>query len=135
MLQVLAAVAYVLAIISPGNTDVEALMPWRGWAAFVPNADRTIGMGWGATSQEAEEKALAACRKKSLTCAETAATTKLSTDRVALVCCRQPNVGCAIGIAPSNEEAVSTAEAFVESQEWGRCEVRALYSARTGFKQ
>lgn len=130
----IAVIAYLIALL-PGSYDPEAIMPWKGWAAFVVSADRLVGMGWGRTPQEAEEKAIAACRKKSLLCAEEASITDQPTDKVALVCCRLPSTGCALGIAESDTKAIQYAEAFTEAQEWGRCSVRAVYSARTGFRQ
>ncbi len=133
-MNVIIFIAWLVASTFPGSVDVEALMPWRGWAAFVVNADMSIGMGWGATPEEAEQKALIACRKKSLSCAEVAALTDVPTNRVALVCCRHEGMACVVGIGGTNEDAVSKAESFAGGQGWGRCSVRGLYSARTGFK-
>lgn len=133
-MKVITFIAWLIASTFPGSVDVEALTPWHGWAAFVVNAEMSMGMGWGRTPEEAEQKSLIACRKKSLTCAEVAALTDVSTSRVALVCCRHDGMACVVGIGGTNEDAVSIAETFADGQGWGRCSVRELYSARTGFK-
>jgi O-acetyl-ADP-ribose deacetylase (regulator of RNase III) len=130
----IAVIVYLIALL-PGSYDPEAIMPWKGWAAFVVSADRLVGMGWGSTPQEAEEKAIAACRRKSLSCADEASITDQPTDKVALVCCRLPAMGCALGVAETDRKAISYAEAFTEAQEWGGCWVKAVYSVRTGFRQ
>jgi hypothetical protein len=130
----IAVAAYLMALL-PGNVDPESLTPWKGYAAFVVSADGRIGMGWSKVRAEAEQKALAACRRKSLMCSDEASVTDRPTDKVALVCCRRPDRGCVIGVADSDQEAISFAEEFTQSQEWGNCSVRAVYSARTGFRQ
>jgi hypothetical protein len=133
-MKIITFIARLIASTFPGSVNVEALTPWHGWADFVVNADMSLGMGWGATPEEAEQKALKAGRKKSLSCAEVAALTYVPTNRVALVCCRHDEMAYVVGIGGTNEDAVSKAEAFADGQGWGRCSVRELYSARTGFK-
>jgi hypothetical protein len=133
MLRVLTAIVTFIIAMSPGTYDVEPLTPWKGWAAFVVNGNMTLGMGWGTTAEEAEEIALAKCRKKSLACAEEAAITNRIADRAAHVCCYSPGRACVVGFAPSKEEAVVNAESFAERQGWGRCVLKGVYSARTGL--
>jgi hypothetical protein len=135
MINTLAAALTYLMALMPGHVDPDRLAPWKGYAAFVVSADSRIGMGWGRTAQEAEEKALAACRRKSLGCAEQASVTDRPTDKVALVCCWRPDRGCVIGVAETDSQAIAYAEEFTQAQEWGNCRVRAVYSARSGFRQ
>jgi hypothetical protein len=134
MLKLLVYLAAFIIAMSPGTYDLEPLTPWKGWAAFVVNGNMTLGMGWGKTSEEAETKALANCRKKSLTCAEEAALTDKSSDRAAHVCCYSPGRSCVVAFAPTKEEAVTNAEAFTEAQGWGHCVIKGVYSARTGLQ-
>lgn len=135
MLDAFVAVMTYLMALMPGNFDPERLTPWKGYAAFVVSADSRVGMGWGRTGREAEEKALVACRRKSLSCAEQASITDRPTDKVALVCCRRPDRGCVIGVADTDAQAIEYAQEFIQAQEWGNCRVRAVYSARSGFRQ
>jgi hypothetical protein len=131
----IAWIVNIVIAISPGSYDVEPFTPWKGWAAFVVSGDLTLGMGWGATVEEAEQKAFANCRKKSQRCAEEAAITNHPEDRVAHICCQHPARACIVGIASKTQEAISSAESFAEMQEWGRCNLIGVYSARSGMQQ
>ena len=65
------------------------------WAAIDPNSEGSSPVVWGATEDEARQRAVEACKRLSKTCANGPASTNDMKEVFAVMCCTQPRPGCA----------------------------------------
>ena len=70
----------------------------KRWAAIDPNSEVSSPVVWGATENEARQRAIEACKRLSKTCANGPAVTDDLKEVFAIVCCEQPRTGlCGLG--------------------------------------
>ena len=69
------------------------------WAAVDPNSESSSPVVWGASEDEARQRAVEACKRVSKTCANGPASTQDLKEVFAVMCCTQPRVGCAASAA------------------------------------
>jgi hypothetical protein len=105
------------------------------WAAVDPNSDATSPVAWGATASEARRRASEACKRLSHTCANGPAATDAMGDVFAIVCCRQPRVGCAAAAAASKREALRAVERMFDKAGYSQCGLRHYMSAANGERR
>ena len=92
-------------------------------------------MAWGATEEEARQRAVEACKKTSKTCANGPASTRDLNEVFAIVCCTQPRRGCAVSAAANRREAAKNVEAMFADAGYKDCSVQHYMSAATGKRQ
>ena len=82
----------------------------RRWAALDANGEGSAPVMWGATEEEARQRAVEACKKVSKTCADGPASTHDLNEVFAIVCCTEPRRGCAASAAANRREAVKNVQ-------------------------
>ena len=107
----------------------------KRWAAVDPNSETSSPVVWGATEDEARQRAIDACRRVSKTCANGPAVTDDMREVFAVVCCTQPRAGCAVSAASNRREASKTVQQMFADAGYSGCAVRHYISAGTGKKQ
>ena len=105
------------------------------WAAIDPNSEASSPVVWGANEDEARQRAVEACRRLSKTCANGPASTSNMRETFAVMCCTQPQVGCAVAAAPSRRDAQKNLRELFADAGYKDCAVRHHMSAATGRKQ
>lgn len=75
---------------------VPAVAQETNWAAALPDSERRLHVGYGATTDEAEKQAINACRRVSTSCADSAAITDEFGSYFQLSCCLRPRTGCVV---------------------------------------
>ena len=105
------------------------------WAAVDPNSEGTSPVVWGATEEEARQRAQEACKRLSKTCANGPASTDDLGDVFAIVCCTQPRAGCAVSAGPNRRQALKTVQAMFAEAGYKDCSLRHYMSAASGKKQ
>ena len=106
-----------------------------GYAAVAANKEGNLLVRWGKTEQEAKQKAAAACKNISSTCANDPASTNQLEDVFAYVCCNKPQYSCGNSPHETREKAVKEVRDMMASHGYSECVVRAYFSAKTGKKQ
>jgi hypothetical protein len=129
---VLAFAAGVVANLQPAQTQTQTK---KRWAAIDPNSEISSPVVWGATEEEARERAMEACKRISKTCANGPATTDDLREVFALVCCSKPKLGCAAAAAANKREASRNAQQMFTDAGYSECSVRHYMHAGTGRKQ
>jgi len=107
----------------------------RRWAALDSNGEGSSPVAWGATEEEARQRAVEACQKVSKTCANGPASTRDLNEVFAIVCCTQPRRGCAVSAAANRREAAKNVEAMFADAGYKDCSVQHYMSAATGKRQ
>jgi hypothetical protein len=107
----------------------------RRWAALDPNADGSSPVAWGASEEEARQRAVAACRRVSETCANGPATTDDLGDVFAVVCCKLPRTACAVSAAATRQQALHTVEKMFGDAGYANCALKHYMSAASGRKR
>ncbi len=105
------------------------------WAAVDPNSESTSPVVWGATEDEARQRAVEACKRVSKTCANGPASTQDLKEVFAVMCCRQPRVGCAASAASNRREALKNVQEMFADAGYKDCSVQHYMSAGTGRRQ
>jgi hypothetical protein len=105
------------------------------WAAIDPNSENSSPVVWGATEEEARQRAVAACARVSKTCANGPASTGDMKEVFAVMCCSQPQIGCAAAAASSRRDALKNLREMFADAGYKECAVRHYMSAATGRKQ
>ncbi len=105
------------------------------WAAIDPNSEASSPVAWGATEEEARQRAMEACKRVSKTCANGPASTNDMREVFALMCCEQPKLGCVAGAAAGRREAMRSAQRMLADAGYSNCSVRHYLSAGTGKRQ
>jgi len=104
----------------------------RRWAALDPNSEASSPVAWGATEDEARQRAVEACKKVSKTCANGPASTRDLNEVFAIVCCMQPRRGCAVSAAANRREAAQNVHEMFADAGYKGCSVQHYMSAATG---
>ena len=102
------------------------------WAAIDPNGEGSSAVVWGATEDEARQRAVEACKKVSKTCAGGPASTPDLREVFAVVCCTQPHRGCAVSAAANRREAAKNVQEMFADAGYKDCSVQHYMSAATG---
>jgi hypothetical protein len=105
------------------------------WAAVDPNSETSSPVVWGATEDEASQRAIEACKKLSKTCANGPAVTEDLREMFAFVCCEKPRAGCAVSTGNNRRDAAKGARDMFTEAGYTECSVRHYLSARTGKRQ
>ena len=92
-------------------------------------------MVWGATEDEARQRAVEACKRLSKTCANGPASTHDMQEVFAVMCCTQPRVGCAASAAANRREALKNVQEMFADAGYKDCSVQHYMSAATGKRQ
>lgn len=129
----LASLALVLAA-GMAILDPAAAQQKR-WAAVDPNSETSAPVAWGATEDEARQRAIEACKRTSKTCANGPAVTDDMKEVFALVCCEKPRMGCAASAAANRREASRNAQQMFADAGYSDCSVRHYLHAGTGRRQ
>ena len=107
----------------------------KRWAAVDPNSETSSPVVWGASEDEARQRAIDACKRLSKTCANGPAVTDDMKEVFALVCCEKPRVGCAAAAAANKRDASRNAQQMFADAGYSDCSVRHYFQAGTGRKQ
>jgi hypothetical protein len=107
----------------------------KRWAAVDPNSESSAPVVWGATEDEARERAVEACKRLSKTCANGPASTQDLKEVFAVVCCTQPRAGCAASAAANRREALKNVQEMFAAAGYRDCSLRHYMSATTGKRQ
>jgi hypothetical protein len=107
----------------------------RRWAALDPNGEGSSSVAWGATEEEARQRAVEACRNVSQTCANGPASTHDLNEVFAIVCCTLPRRGCAAAAAANRREAAQNVQEMFAGAGYKDCSVQHYISAATGKRQ
>lgn len=107
----------------------------KRWAAVDPNSETSSPVAWGATEDEARQRAIDACRRLSKTCANGPAVTDDMREVFAVMCCEAPRTGCAVSAAANRREATKAVQQMFADTGYSKCAVRHYISAGTGKKQ
>ncbi len=105
------------------------------WAAIDPNREGSSPVAWGATEEQARQRAVEACKRVSKTCADGPASTNTADDVFAVMCCSRPSQGCAISVAESRRDAMKALQKMFSDAGFSNCSLRQYLSAATGRKQ
>jgi hypothetical protein len=105
------------------------------WAALDPNSESSSPVVWGASEDEARQRAVEACKRLSKTCANGPASTRDMKEVFAVMCCTQPRVGCAASAAANRREALKNVQEMFADAGYKNCSAQHYMSAGTGKKQ
>ena len=105
------------------------------WAAVDPNSEGTSPVVWGATEDEARQKAVEACKRVSKTCANGPASTDDLGEVFAVMCCTQPKAGCAVSAGANRRQALRAVQKMFSEAGYKDCSLRHYMSAASGKKQ
>ena len=118
-----------------GAGSLPALAQQQRWAAVDPNSEGSSPVVWGATEDEARQRAVEACKRVSKTCANGPASTQDMKEVFAVMCCTQPRVGCAASAAANRREALKNVREMFADAGYRDCSARHYMSAATGRRQ
>lgn len=107
----------------------------KRWAAVDPNSETSSPVVWGATEDEARQRAIDACRRVSKTCANGPAVTDDMREVFAVMCCEQPRSGCAVSAGGNRRDAAKAVQQMFTDGGYSKCAVRHYISAGSGKKQ
>jgi hypothetical protein len=105
------------------------------WAALDPNTESSSPVMWGATEDEARQKAVDACRRLSKTCANGPASTSDLREVFVVMCCAQPKPGCAAAAGGTRRAAQKKVQEMFADAGYKECSVKHAVSAATGKRQ
>ena len=128
----------VLLSLAVGASVLLAARPSRSRSAgrpSIPTARSPRRWSWGATEDEARQRAIEACKRLSKTCANGPAVTDDLKEVFAVVCCEQPRTGCAASAAANRRDAAKNAQQMFADAGYANCSVRHYIQAGTGKKQ
>jgi len=124
-----------LIVLGVGAQSHAVAAQQRRWAALDANGEGTAPVRWGATEEEARQRAVEACKKVSKTCADGPASTHDLNEVFAIVCCTEPRRGCAVSAAANRREAAKNVQAMFADAGYKDCSVQHYMSAATGNRQ
>ena len=104
----------------------------QGFAAHAPATDKQVPVVWAATSEEAERKAIQACKRVSRLCADSAASTDNLDEIFVTMCCTRPRRGCQTHLGNTIEEGKAGSLEVFRKAGYSNCTMRSAVSARTG---
>ena len=105
------------------------------WAAVDPNSESSSPVVWGASEDEARQRAVEACKRVSKTCANGPASTQDLKEVFAVMCCTKPRMGCAASAAANRREALKNVQEMFADAGYKDCSVQHYMSAGTGKRQ
>lgn len=105
------------------------------WAAIDPNSETSSPVVWAATEEEARQRAVEACKRVSKTCANGPVATRDMKEIFAVMCCNQPQIGCAVAAAASKRDALKNLREMFADAGYKDCAVRHYMPTATGRKQ
>ena len=105
------------------------------WAALDPNHESSSPVVWAASEDEARQRAVEARKRVSKTCASGPASTQDLKEVFAVMCCKQPRVGCAASAAANRREALKNVQEMFADAGYKDCSVQHYMSAATGRRQ
>ena len=105
------------------------------WAAVDPNSESSSPVAWGATEDEARQRAVESCKRVSKTCANGPASTSDMREVFVVMCCAQPKAGCAAAAAASRRDAQKNVQEMFADAGYKDCSVRHYMSAATCKRQ
>ena len=112
-----------------------AVAQQKRWAAIDPNSEVSSPVVWGATEDEARQRAIDACKRLSKSCANGPAVTDDLREVFAIMCCEQPRTGCAASAAANRRDALRNVQKMFADAGYANCSVRHYIQAGTGKKQ
>jgi len=124
----------VLLMLAAGMWSQQAPAQQR-WAAMDPNSESSSPVVWGASEDDARQRAVEACKRVSKTCANGPASTNDMKEVFAVMCCTQPRIGCAASAAANRREALKNVQEMFADAGYKDCSARHYMSAATGKKQ
>jgi hypothetical protein len=129
-----------LALLLSLAVAVSAMLPpavaqQKRWAAIDPNSEVSSPVVWGATEDEARQRAIDACKRLSKSCANGPAVTDDLREVFAVMCCEQPRTGCAASAAANRRDAARNVQRMFADAGYANCSVRHYFQAGTGKKQ
>jgi hypothetical protein len=113
--------------------SVTALAQER-WAAIAPNGENSSTVVRATTKDQAEQLAIDACQRVSDTCASRAASTDGMNNYFAIMCCTQPRMGCAAGVASTKRKALDEVKSIFSDEGFTNCSLKNYIKAGTGEK-
>jgi hypothetical protein len=127
----------VLLVLAAGMSAWSQSAPaqQQRWAAIDPNSEGSSPVVWGATEDEARQRAVEACKRLSKTCANGPASTSDLKEVFAIMCCTQPRPGCAVSAAASRRDALKNVQEMFADAGYKDCSARHYMSAATGKRQ
>jgi predicted RNase H-like HicB family nuclease len=125
----------LLVLAAAMSTWSHAALAQQRWAAIDPNSEGSSPVAWGATEEEARQRAVEACKRVSKTCASGPASTNDMKEVFAVMCCTQPRPGCAASAAASRRDALKNVQEMFADAGYKDCSARHYMSAATGKKQ
>jgi hypothetical protein len=120
------------AVMSAGSRPAQAQ---QRWAAIDPNSESSSPVVWGASEDEARQRAVEACKRVSKTCANGPASTQDMKEVFAVMCCKQPRMGCAASAAANRREALKNVQEMFADAGYKDCSAQHYMSAATGKRQ
>ena len=126
----------LLCVLAAGTSTLSgSLHAQQRWAALDPNHESSSPVVWGATEDEARQRAVEACKRVSKTCASGHASTQDLKEVFAIMCCKQPRLGCAASAAANRREALKNVQEMFADAGYKDCSVQHYMSAATGRRQ
>jgi hypothetical protein len=89
---------------------------------------------WATTNDEVQKLAVKVCNQVSQTCATAAAHTNDMDDVFAVLCCTEPEVGCAAGVAKGREEALAAVKNTFARAGFAACMLKGYFNAGDGTR-
>ena len=127
--------AVLFALAAGDGRRSHPVLAQQRWAAVDPNSESSSPVVWGATEDEARQRAVEACKRVSKTCANGPASTQDMKEVFAVMCCTQPRVGCAASAAANRREALKNVREMFADAGYRDCSARHYMSAATGRRQ
>jgi hypothetical protein len=124
-----------LLMLAAGMVAGPAPAQQQRWAAIDPNNESSAPVVWGASEEEARQRAVEACKRISKTCASGPASTQNLKEVFAVMCCTQPRVGCAASAASNRREAQKNVQEMFADAGYKDCSLQHYMSAATGKRQ
>jgi hypothetical protein len=127
----------VLLVLAAGTSAWSQPAPaqQQRWAAIDPNSEGSSPVVWGATEDDARQRAVEACKRVSKTCANGPASMQDMKEVFAVMCCTQPRAACAASAAVSRRDAQKNVQEMFADAGYRDCSVRHYMSAATGKRQ
>jgi hypothetical protein len=134
-MRTISLMALALSLATAMTAVAPGVAQQKRWAAVDPNRETNAPVAWGATEDEARQRAIDACKRISQTCAGGPAVTDDMRELFALVCCAKPHLGCAAAAAGNKRDASRNAQQMFAEAGYSECSVRHFLQAGTGKRQ
>ena len=121
--------AFLVFALSLSGTTANAQ---ERWAAVASDDDSESPVVWADSKEEANRRALAACRKISKTCGDRAGSTNVMSHTFTVMCCNKPRHGCSAGVEETREASLAMVQKVFDDAGFSSCKVIKRMSAKTG---